>query len=161
MEEKPVKKYKNSFHLRVYDAELLKSLNELLETEKYESMNELLNCALGIGIEKIYLEFGKRKLFTQALAVPEMPEGKKIDKLEGKIERQRILLEDMFILLNSIEALVASVFNVQRAEISGEPVNAELIDSGYMAKLPPAYLEIKDNLVARFNRKLEKEQKPE
>lgn len=63
--------------------------------------------------------------------------------------------------MNSIEALVASIFNVQRAEINGEAVSGELIDSGIMAKLPPAYLEIKDNLIARFNRKLAKEQKSE
>ncbi len=69
--------------------------------------------------------------------------------------------EDMFILMNSIEALVASIFNVQLAEINGEAVSGELIDSGIMAKLPPAYLEIKDNLIARFNRKLAKEQKSE
>lgn len=161
MAEIKEKKHKNSFHLRIYDAELLKSLNELLATEKYESMNELLNCALGVGVEKIYLEFGKRKLLTQARTIPEMPDGKKLDKIDNKLERNRIMQEDMFILLNSIEALVASIFNVQRAEINGEAVNAELIDSGIMAKLPPAYLEIKDNLIARFNRKLEKEQKPE
>lgn len=161
MSEKQEKKYKNSFHLRVYNVELLKSLNELLETEKYESMNELLNCALGIGVEKIYLEFGKRKLFTKTMEIPEMPDGKKLDKIDYKIEKLRLLQEDMFILMNSIEALTASIFNVQRAEVNGEAVSGELIDSGVMAKLPPAYLEIKDNLIARFNRKLAKEQKPE
>lgn len=160
-ENKQSKKFKNSFHLRIYDAELLKSLNELFGTGKYESMNELLNCALGVGVEKIYLEFGKRKLFTQAREIPEVPEGKRLEKIEVKLEKQRIMQEDMFILMNSIEAIVASILNVQRAEVNGEAVSGELIDSGVMAKLPPAYLEIKDNLVARFNRKLAKEQKSE
>lgn len=161
MSEIQGKKHKNSFHVRIYDAELLKSLNELLATEKYESMNELMNCALGVGVEKIYLEFGKRKLFTQAREIPEMPDGKKLDKIEAKIEKLRILQEDMFILMNSIEALAASVFNVQRAAINGETVSSEMMESGYLTKLPAAYSEIKDNLVARFNRKLSKEQKPE
>lgn len=161
MEEKKGKKFNNSFHLRVYDMELLKSMNELYDTGKYDSMNELINCALNMGIEKLYLEFGKRKLFNQALPIPEMPEGKKIDKLDGKVERLRVLIEDMYILMNSIEAVSASILNVQRAELSGEPVNAELIDSGYLSQLPPAYLAIKDSLIARFNRKLEKEKKPE
>lgn len=160
-ENKQSKKFKNSFHLRIYDAELLKSLNELFGTGKYESMNELLNCALGVGVEKIYLEFGKRKLFTQAREIPEVPEGKRLEKIEVKLEKQRIMQEDMFILMNSIEALTASVFNVQRSQIEGEPISGELIDSGYLAKLPKAYLDIKDNLVARFNRKLTKEQKSE
>lgn len=155
------KKHKNSFHVRIYDAELLKSLNELLDTDKYESMNELMNCALGVGVEKIYLEFGKRKLFTQAREIPEVPEGKKLDKVDAKIEKLRVLQEDMYILLNSIEALIASVYNVQRAEINGEAVSSEMIESGILMKLPPVYREIKDNLVARFNRKLSKETKPE
>lgn len=79
------KKHKNSFHIRIYDVELLKSLNELFETGKYESMNELINCALGVGVEKIYLEFGKRKLFTQAREIPEVPEGKRLDKIETRL----------------------------------------------------------------------------
>ena len=161
MEEKKSKKFNNSFHLRVYDLELLKSLNELFDTGRYDSMNELINCALNIGIEKLYLEFGKRKLFNRAIPIPEMPDGKKIDKLDGKIERLRILVEDMYILMNSIEAMSATVLNVQRAELSDEPVNAELIDSGYLAQLPPAYLAIKDGLMARFDRKLKEEKKPE
>lgn len=158
MKEKQPKKFNNSFHLRVYDAEVMKSLNELIETGRYDSMNELLNCALGIGVEKIYLEFGKRKLLTRALEIPELPDTKKIDRLENKVERLRIMQEDMFILMNSIEALTCSIYNVQRAAANGEEVSAELIDSGYLTKLPQAYQDIKDNLVARFNRKLSKEQ---
>ncbi len=160
MSENQEKKHKNSFHLRVYDAELLKSMNELFATGRYESMNDLLNCALGVGIEKIYLEFGKRKLFTKAREVPEMPDGKKIDIVDRKIERLRVQQEDMFILMNSVEALIASVYNVQIAEIRGEAISEELIKSGYLAKLPPIYLEIKDNLIARFNRTQKKETKP-
>ena len=35
MAEIKEKKHKNSFHVRIYDVELLKSLNELFETGKY------------------------------------------------------------------------------------------------------------------------------
>jgi len=159
MENKQPKKNKNSFHLRIYDAELLKSLNELLATEKYDSMNELLNYALGIGVEKIYLEFGKRKLLTQARIVPEMSDAQKLDNLLHEIGKQKLMQEDMFILMNSIEAIVASLFNIQRANVVGDPLSAELIDSGYFNTLPDIFKDIKDNLVARFNRKLSKEQK--
>lgn len=157
MAEIKEKKHKNSFHIRIYDVELLKSLNELFETGKYESMNELFNCALGIGIEKIYLEFGKRKLFTQPRAVPEVPDGRKLDKTLNELGKMRILQEDMFILLNTLEGLIATLYNTRRADIKGEVLNEELYDSGYLATLPDWCREIKDSLVARFNRKLQKE----
>ncbi len=159
MNKKQAPKNKNSFHLRIYDAELLKSLNELFEVGKYESMNELLNHALSVGTEKIYLEFGKRKLLTQARTVPEMSDGKKLDNVLYELGKQKLMQEDMFILMNSIEAIVASVFNVQRDSIAGEPISAELIDSGYYNTLPDNFREIKDSLIKRFNRKLSNEQR--
>lgn len=157
MKENSSKKYTNSFHLRIYDMELLKSLNELLDTKKYESMNELLNSALAIGMEKIYLEFGKRKIFAFPNEFPEMSDEGRIDRVEHQLEKVKILTEDMYILMNSIEALTASIFNVQRASLKGEPLNEELLDSGYLAELPDTYREIKANLVSRFSRKLSKE----
>lgn len=159
MKEKQPKKNKNSFHLRIYDAEVLKSLNELFEVGDYESMNELLNDALRVGAEKIYLEFGKRKLLTQPLAFPEKSDGKKLDDVLHEQSKQKLMQEDMFILMNSIEAIVSSIFNMQRAGVVGEPLSAELIDSGYYNALPDNFREIKDSLIKRFNRKLSKEQK--
>ncbi len=158
MKNKQPKKNKNSFHLRIYDFEVLKSLNELFATGSYKTMNELLNCALAAGAEKIYLEFGKRKHLTQSQEIPELPGTKKLDRINALIERQKITLEDMMILMNSIEGLAASIYAVQRATVSGEPMSAELMDSGYLTKLPKPYQDIKDNLEQRFNRKLKKEQ---
>lgn len=157
MSKKQPKKNKNSFHLRIYDFELLQSLNELFALGNYVHMNELLNDALAVGIQKMYLEYGKRKLLTKP-EIPELSDAKKLDRLDAKSERQKIMLEDMMILMNSIEGLVASIYAVQRATISGEPMSAELMDSGYLTKLPQAYQDIKDNLEQRFNRKFKKEQ---
>lgn len=150
-------KVKNAFLVRLYDVETVRSIEELMQTGKYDSMNKLMNCAINFGIEKIYLEFGKRKLLPESTEIPEMPESKKIDRVERELKKVRVLEEDMFILMNSIEALVASTYNVQSAVLKGEEVSAELLDSGYLASLPAAYKEIKDNLVERFNRKLTKE----
>ena len=159
MNKKQSNQIKNSFHLRIYDAEVLKSLNELFEAGGYESMNELLNYALGVGAEKIYLEFGRRKLLTQPLAFPEKSDGRKLDDVLHELSKQRLMQEDMFILMNSIEAIVSSIFNMHRAGVVGEPLSAELIDSGYFNTLPDNFREIKDSLIKRFNRKLSKEQK--
>lgn len=159
MNKKQPQEYKNSFHLRVYDAEVLKSLYELKEAGNYEVMNELLNDVLRIGAEKMYLEFGKRKLLAQPLAFPEKADGKKLDDVLHELSKQKLMQEDMFILMNSIEAIVSSIFNMYRAGVLGEPLSAELIDSGYYNTLPDNFREIKDSLIKRFNRKLSKEQK--
>ena len=148
--------FKNSFHLRVKDAEVLKSLNELFATGKFESMNDLLNQAVGIGLEKIYLEFGKRKALAQPLQLPEVPDSQKLDDLDHKLNQMRLLEEDIFILLNSVEGLVASVYNVQRAGVKGEAITEELIDSGHLASLPQSYQEIKDRLTERLNRRFKR-----
>lgn len=151
------KQFGNSFHLRVKDAEVLKSLNELFATGKFESMNDLLNQAIGIGLEKIYLEFGKRKALAQPLQVPEVPDSQKLDDLDHKLNQLRLLQEDNFILLSSVEGLAASIYNVQRAGVKGEALTEELIDSGHLASLPPTYQEIKDRLTERLNRRFKRE----
>lgn len=56
---------------------------------------------------------------------------------------------------NSHIELIAS----ENTAIKGEELNEELLDSGYLAALPDTYREIKDNLVARFRRKLAKERR--
>lgn len=159
MNKKQSTQLKNSFHLRVYDAEVLKSLYELKEAGNYEIMNELLNDVLRLGAEKMYLEFGKRKLLTRSLAFPEKTDGKKLDDVLHELGKQKLMQEDMFILMNSIEAIVSSIFNMHRAGVIGEPLSAELIDSGYYNTLPDNFREIKDGLIKRFNRKLSIEQK--
>lgn len=151
-------KVKNAILVRLYDVETVRSIEELMETEQFDSMNELMNQAINRGIEKIYLDFGKRKVLKQT-EEPEMPEGKRIDRLEHELRKVRVLEEDMYILMNSIEALAASSYNVQCALIKGDEVSAELLDSGYLATLPDAYREIKDGLEARFKRKLSNENK--
>lgn len=153
MEEKSQKKQKNSFHLRVYDVELLKSLNELLATEKYESMNHLLNCALGVGVEKIYMEFGKKKALAEPMNV-QTPETVRLAQMEKMLREIRILNEDIHVLSNSIEMAIFTVLNVMRAEASGEPVSADLIDNGYFVNIPPYYQDIKDKLTERLARVL-------
>lgn len=159
MSEDTKKKFKNSFHIRIYDTETLKSLNELLETNNYESMNELLNSAINIGVEKIYLAIGKRKLLNNSSEI-KVGDSKKLDELKLEVKKVRTLEEDMYILMNSIKALTASIYNVQRAVANGETVSVEMLDNyGYMSTLPDTYREIEDKLIARFNRSLTKQEK--
>ena len=158
------KKHKNDFRVRLYDVEVVKSIEELMGTGDFGSANELFGKAVAIGIEKIYLEYGKRKRLAQAIPDLEMPEKVRLDRIEHELGKVRILEEDMYILLNSIKAVVASIYNVHRANVKGEALNEEILNNyGLMAELPEAYREIEDNLLKRFDRRLGKknEGKPE
>lgn len=164
MKNNSQKNHKNDFRVRLYDVEVVKSIGELMESGDFESANELLGRAITIGIENIYLEYGKRKRLSQAIPNPEMPETVRLDRIEHELAKVRVLEEDMYILMNSIKAITASIYNVHLANVKGEPLNEELMNNyGYMSELPEAYREIEDNLLKRFNRKLGKknEGKPE
>ncbi len=151
------KKHKNDFRVRLYDVEVVKSIEELMGTGDFESANELLGKAVAIGIEKIYLEYGKRKRLAQAIPNLEMPEPVRLDRIEHELGKVRVLEEDMYILMNSIKAVVASIYNVHRANVKGEALNEEILNNySLMAELPEAYREIEDNLFKRFNRRLGK-----
>lgn len=155
MKDGSQKKHKNDFRVRLYDIEVVKSIEELMDTSDFESANELLGRAIAIGVEKIYLEYGKRKRIAQAIPNPEMPETVRLDRIEHAIAKLRVLQEDMYIVMNSVEALTASIYNVHRANVRGEALNEELMDNyGYMSELPEAYREIKNNLLKRFNRRV-------
>lgn len=152
-----MEKIKNEFKLRIYDAQTAQSVDELVKSGRFGSANELLNAALQIGVEKIYIEAGKRKLLTtEKTVVDGMPDGRVLDKILRKTQANGVLLEDMFVMLSSIEALTASLYNALIYKTRGESVSEELLNSGYLAELPDSYREIRDRLVDSYEKKLRK-----
>ena len=152
------KQQRNDFRVRLYDAETVKSIDELIKTGDFSSVNELLGRAIAIGVEKIYVEYGKRKRLELAtMPTPEVPDVIKLEKIQRELDNLRVLEEDMYILMNSIKALTASNYNILCANIRGEPLNAELLDDyGFMATMPDSYREIEDKLQTRFERRTSK-----
>lgn len=150
---------KNDFHIRIYDAETVKSINELITTKRFSSVNELMNKAINIGIEKIYLDFGKKKALGKTYAPPEETDSQRIDNIDHKLNKLRLTMEDILILLNAVELLTASNFNLYKAALLGEPVSEELIDSGHYAEPPEAYVRLKEQIAQRYSRQFKREEK--
>ena len=119
MEDEKQKKFKNSFHLRIYDLETLKSVNELIQTGTFDSANDLLNRAVQLGIEQIYLEYGKKKALAPPPTINE-PDSSKLDTAVHILRENEVLTQDIFIMMNVIESLSATVLNVMRASNNGE-----------------------------------------
>lgn len=144
-------KKNNSFRIRVYDDELLTSLYELARLKEFASMNELICTALGIGVEKMYIERGKRKAFS-ANDVEES-DGAKLIELIKRSKDAIKTLDDVFVMLNVVEMLMSTLYNIELNKIVGETVSRELIESGYLSDLPSNIRRVKDSLVKRLAKK--------
>ena len=148
--EKDVKN--NSYKVRVYDEDLLTSLNELYQTGQFDSMNDLMNRALAIGVQKMYLEFGKRKaLPNSSEPIPNV--SAELGKLMYKLKENSLELDDILVVMNCIETMVATLYNIQLAQVKKEPVSTELIESGYLTTLPASMQAVKDQMIRRLDRR--------
>lgn len=143
----------NSFHVRIYDDDLLKSVNELYGLGEFESMNELLNTALAIGAEKMYLERGRRRVLDAAKDKDSDMTNVKMDELLKRIKNIETTNDDVFVMMSAMEMLVSALYNVKTMELKGEDVSAELLDSGHLSAPPENVQQVKDSLVRRFKKK--------
>lgn len=144
-------KKNNSFRIRVYDDDLLTSLYELAELKEFASMNELICTALSIGIQKMYVERGKRKLLAKD--VIEESTDSKLNELIKSSKANMKTLDDVFVMLNVVEMLMSTLYNVELCERKGESVSSEMIESGYLSELPRNIQRVKDSLIKRFTKK--------
>ncbi len=152
------KKLKNDFRVRLYDLEIVKSIDELMNAGNFGSMNELLSYAIGFGIEKIYLEYGKKKILSQAIPA-DLPPGEQLRKIERDVRDTKIMLEDIFVMQNAGEAILSTLYNIERTKNSGESVTSDLMDRGYLSQLPPFVEDVKNTLIERLKRKQKKQKK--
>ena len=144
--EKTQKK-KNSFHIRVYDDDVLTSVYELFGTGEFPTMNELFNKALAVGIEEIYKKYGKRKALAPEIQPANDFRG--VDELLRRVKSTEMTVDDVFVMMSVLEMLATTLFNVERARAAGEPVSVELLDSGYFSTLPENLQAVKNELINR------------
>ena len=141
----------NTFKLRVKNADTLQSMHELFDTGSFEFMNDLLNAALDIGIQKLYLEFGKRKNLS-TYSVPEN-DSSKLNDIMARIKKIELTFDDYFVLLNVLEAICTTTLNLKIAELKKEPAEPMLIESGFYADLPKFLQDIKQQVIARLDKR--------
>lgn len=140
----------NSFRVRIYDDELLTSLYELAGLKEFGSMNELMNAVLAVGIDKMYLERGKRKAFAENA---QNASPVRYDEVIKKLKGIEVTQDDIFVMMNVMEMLLATLYNNEAMKLKGEAVNLELLESGYMSQLPDNVQQIKDKLIRRLSKK--------
>ena len=155
MKKKTQETLKNAFWLRVYDVETLKSIYELLDTKQFDSMNDLLNRAVRAGIEKLYLDFGKRRKLPTSTEGSEAgsPFDVRFEGIDRRLKEMSLSLDDVLVLMSMLEMLTSTLYNVELVRMKGEKLTPDLVESGYFSTLPPAMQDIKDKLIARKNTK--------
>lgn len=105
-------KLKNAFWVRVYDVDTLQSIYELIETKQFDSMNDLLNQAIRAGIEKIYLDYGKRRALPSGYApTSEAQPNARLEAIEKKLKEMSLSLDDVLVLMSMVEMLASTLYS--------------------------------------------------
>lgn len=132
--------------LRIYDDDILQLINEL--TIKREvSRNVVLNNALSIGVPILYAQiFGNEAKQIQA-ATNEKAQHSPSSARE--LKELRRVIDDIFVLFNVTEALLASLTNAKAAELDGKKLNSKQLLNGSLSALPEFVAGIKADLTTR------------
>ncbi len=129
----------NRLTLRIGDRATLMLFNDLFNTGIWESRNVLANKILAHGIQS----FGQRYLGGSAVTIVK---NKTVDS-NRDLKQIRATTDDMHVILTILERLVACLYNVKVAEITGEKVSPEEMTSGLLAELPDEFQTMKDEII--------------
>lgn len=143
---------KNNFLVRIQDDDILSYIYDLLNSGIFASQNELLNRCLEAGVPEVYKEQFQR--YPKGCA----RDGETIEeqKTQKELKELRLTVDELFVLMNISESLLATLYNTKLKEIEGESITSEMFDSGLLADLPPVLAEAKQELVKRHLKKGER-----
>lgn len=141
---------KNRFLIRINDDDTLTYFYDLLNSGLFSSQNELLNRCLERGVPEIYKEYFKNypKGFERASAL-EMEEV----RTQKELKELRLTVDELFVMMNILESLVATIYNAQLKAIDGEPITVDMFESGLLADLPEYLASVKNEMVMRHMKK--------
>ncbi len=127
------------FTIRIHDAKTLELINEL--TAKLGNRNAVLNDALKLGAPTLYARVFGKEVETEKIQSKHSP------TVGRELKELRRGSDDIFIELAVIETMIAGLYNVKIAQLSGEDVNAESLIDGSMCDLPELVAGIKTDLI--------------
>lgn len=125
----------------IHNADTLALINEL--AAKLGNRNAVLNDALDIGVPILYARiFGKDVKQSHEQSAHSPAVGRELKEL-------RKVIDDLFVLFNVQEAMLASLFNVKAAELDGKQINSKQLLNGSLSALPEFIAGIKADLTTR------------
>ncbi len=147
---------KNYFTVRLSDTNTLSSIEELLATKLYASGNILLNRAVEIGISEIYAKVFARNGTVSAAQAGNGTGPQPAGDLERMVKQNILTLDDVFVILNILEYMTSTLYNIELAKINNLPVSDDMVRSGVFSDLPDNLQAVKNELMARLNKRGEK-----
>jgi len=137
---------KNTFLVRVGDDDTLTLLDALFKSGLFASRNELINRCLDAGAAQLHRTVftSKGKKLAAPLALPDTSNPFDIGRALKQIEHTT---DDMFVVAHIMEDLLTTLFNVEYAKLSGEPVAADDMLSGRLAQLPQKLQSVKAEII--------------
>ncbi|MDR3318381.1 MAG: hypothetical protein LBS99_03005 [Clostridiales bacterium] len=138
----------NQFLVRVASENTLILLEEIMKNGYFSTKNAMLNRCLDVGAPLLLRQITGKDFNaveqTSAVASPD---------IERKLKQLEINGEDLFVLLNVIEHMTATLYNAKLCELSGEPIAAEDLMSGRLSVLPDNLNAVKAELIKRYERR--------
>lgn len=120
--------------IRLKDEDTRQRLEKAFVSGGYDSYNQLINDALDRGLREILSETRESKPETTS---------KEVSTQTAILKSIESTIDEVYVLQNIIEALLATLYNIERTKISNETVDLFLFDSGLLSKLPEQWNEAK------------------
>lgn len=144
---------KNHMTLRIHNVSIYQLVEEL--TEEYGNMNLALNACLAAGAPIVYEETFRKKANVETLhrKTQESESVEALLAMSKQIKELRLTQDDLYVMINNLEFMLASLYNIKISELDEQPVNTEMIRQGLLAELPEELRPIKKELQQRYKRK--------
>lgn len=138
--------------VRIYDDELLTYIDELYNTGNFPSKNAVINKSIEFGIPLLYKELlGKKLKENGALDTNQRKEN---EEMISKMLREiRLTTDDIFIVLNIIEYLTTTIFNMELSKLTNISITDDQVRAGLLSDLPDNLQKVKNEVVNRHNKK--------
>lgn len=140
----------NHITFRVSNKKILRFIEEL--TTKFKNKSTVLNEILDIGAPILYARiFGKGRDTAAA-------EGSSAPDTTRELKELRLDCDDIFVMLNILEPMLAALFNIALAQLENDTVNPQELKLGLLGDLPPALADMKKEIVKRHAKRKGRQQ---
>lgn len=146
-------KHTVDFTLRIHDATIQQLINEI--AQEYGNRTAAVNACLAAGAPIVYEETFRKKANVEAQQ-KRTQESQGVEALlamSKQIKELRLTQDDLYVMINNLEFMLASLYNIKVSEIEDQPVSIEMIKQGLLAELPEELRPIKQELQQRYQRK--------
>jgi hypothetical protein len=155
--KKPREITKNAFTVRLKNNAVLSALKELFGTRIYGTVGELINRCIEVGADNLYRKLYNGNLYESEGIPAASPSStpQSAEDIRHALREIKNTTDDVFVVLNLLEYMLTTLYNVTAAKVAGTPVSEDMMRTGLLAAMPEEIEGIKREIVAQYSRKTE------